>query len=499
MSCNDSKNIYNYLLKGSLICLLLILMIGTAAALAASLPEDMTEIAAPEELMTDRAANGIVRIVAGTADENGSFNKRSTANGLIVSKEGNTVYIITALHSVDYGSDGSIRVVIKNDSTVEATIEQPYRENDFCILSAENKFNDKDAVPLRASALDPDGDKLSEGDEVTVLAYPSYLGSSAEFSASDVAAYKGKVTKSASDNYGYIETDAAVPDSCDGGVLADKDGYIVGLVNTKPSGGGLTALDITDVDTALYKEGMAYRSKDKDLMYKELFDLCANIQEQYNKADKDTRNEILRCREEALEILKDSPYDRDLLSHALTKYKDVIAGGGLRMDTALKLVIVLAVIIIFLSVRLVTLIIWNDRHGAVPELAGSGSQPGRHAGGKSGETREIRPPSKKSGVAKNTPVTARLIMLRTGEMFTLGSGVTSLGKSSDSDISIHDNRKVSRHHALIESRDGAFRLRDQNSTNGSYVNGIPVDTGGVTLKPGDIIRLADEEIQFVQQ
>lgn len=507
MRYRTSKTIYRYLLKGSLISLILIIMTGTAAALAASLPEDMAELMTPEEMTAGSPENGIVRIVAGTVDDNGSFSRRSTASGFIVSREGNTVYIVTAMHSVDYGSEGSVRVVIKNDSTVEATIEQPFREKDFCILSAEDKFRDKDIVPVRVSALDPEGERLSEGDEVTALGYPASLGSSSEFSAADVSGEKGKAV-SGPEGSGYIKFDAKAPDGFDGGPLTDKDGYAVGLVNSKIYGGS-GALDISDVDAALYKEGLTYRSKDKDLMYSELYELCAGVEEQYDAADKDTRERLTRVWKESVELMQEAPYDRDRLSRALSDYKELVSVGGRRMETPLKIVIALAAVIVFLSVKLIMLILWNDAHGKVPDIAGAGVQPALNAGAASMDNRERRSGARNVNAGRSAPASARsvnagrnaparLMLLKTGEVFTLNAGVTSLGKSSDSDISIQYNKKVSRHHARIEYRNGGYYLRDLNSTNGSYVNGVSADAAGVMLKAGDIIRLADEELQFLQ-
>jgi len=91
----------------------------------------------------------------------------------------------------------------------------------------------------------------------------------------------------------------------------------------------------------------------------------------------------------------------------------------------------------------------------------------------------------------------RLRFCRTGEeRYIAGSSIT-IGKSGDSDIVISNN-KVSRHHALIENIYGSYYLFDQNSTNGTFLNDIPVNAGGVRLMPGDIIRLADEQIEFIQ-
>ncbi|MDO4460025.1 MAG: FHA domain-containing protein [Clostridia bacterium] len=71
-----------------------------------------------------------------------------------------------------------------------------------------------------------------------------------------------------------------------------------------------------------------------------------------------------------------------------------------------------------------------------------------------------------------------------------------VGKSSaQSDFQINGNSTVSRLHAVITRRDGKFFIADNNSTNGTFVNGEKV-SGETEIKDGDIIRLSDEDLTF---
>lgn len=54
---------------------------------------------------------------------------------------------------------------------------------------------------------------------------------------------------------------------------------------------------------------------------------------------------------------------------------------------------------------------------------------------------------------------------------------------------------VSRRHAEIRQVDGAFVLRDLGSTNGTFVNGEPVD-GECPLSPGDRIEIGSTTLTF---
>ncbi|MFN3649303.1 MAG: FHA domain-containing protein [Armatimonadota bacterium] len=67
-------------------------------------------------------------------------------------------------------------------------------------------------------------------------------------------------------------------------------------------------------------------------------------------------------------------------------------------------------------------------------------------------------------------------------------GTVTIGREEDNRIRLAD-AKVSRHHARIEPRSGAWVLRDLGSRNGTRVNGVRVVRSG--LLPGDVIAVGD--------
>ena len=483
--------------KGSLICAIsIIMLIFPQAALAASMPAEVAALPEPQIMSVEKAKNGIVRVNAGVETDNGGFDVESTSSGFIVGNDGNNVYVVTAFHAVDYGQNGRIQIIVKNDSAVDASIELSNRQKDYCILAAENKFNDRDIVPLRVPSYDAEGETLSDGDDVTALGFPLSMGSSSDFSASDVPAKKGEIISTADENGGILLHDSKVLSGFEGGPVVDKDGYAVGLILDSDKKGSAAALDITEVDISLYQDGIAYRSKDKDLMYEELYDLCVGAEELYSKAEGDSKTEISRAYNNAISTMNNGPYDRDALSSSLSDFRTVIGDADYKTPKALVLVIVLAAVIAFLAIRLVMLISWNKRYSYVmepekivpmePQMP-SGSQLRQESYSQSAaymRTDALKKPT--------------LTVLRTGMTITLNDRVTTLGKSNESSISIPDNKKVSRHHAMIEERGGSYFLNDQGSTNGTFLNNMPVNSAGMRLRSGDIIRLADEAIQFRQ-
>ncbi len=83
-----------------------------------------------------------------------------------------------------------------------------------------------------------------------------------------------------------------------------------------------------------------------------------------------------------------------------------------------------------------------------------------------------------------------------GRSFPLAKTLLTAGRGLDNDLVIDDAR-VSRHHAQVVFRHGHYLLRDLRSTNGSFVNGRPVEA--VVLAPGDIVSLGGFELLFMQE
>lgn len=81
-----------------------------------------------------------------------------------------------------------------------------------------------------------------------------------------------------------------------------------------------------------------------------------------------------------------------------------------------------------------------------------------------------------------------------GRTFPLtGSQTALLGRSQEADFTLSDPR-VSRKHVLIEVDQGSVRISDNGSAAGSFVNGQRVTRH--ELRPGDVIRVGDSELQF---
>jgi pSer/pThr/pTyr-binding forkhead associated (FHA) protein len=75
------------------------------------------------------------------------------------------------------------------------------------------------------------------------------------------------------------------------------------------------------------------------------------------------------------------------------------------------------------------------------------------------------------------------------------AGSMSLGRNSSSSIVLHDP-SVSGLHASLEQTRGGWQLLDLGSTNGTFVNGQPIDGRGVLLRGGEQINLGAVTLRF---
>lgn len=74
--------------------------------------------------------------------------------------------------------------------------------------------------------------------------------------------------------------------------------------------------------------------------------------------------------------------------------------------------------------------------------------------------------------------------------------IINIGRSSNNDVVISNDEKVSRTHCQIIQDDmGNFRLIDVNSSNGTYINGVR-RAGEVILNRSDIVRIGNTTLPW---
>ncbi len=113
-----------------------------------------------------------------------------------------------------------------------------------------------------------------------------------------------------------------------------------------------------------------------------------------------------------------------------------------------------------------------------------------------GETGELIPVELDDVVAEGAALVIRAGGGRVGESFALGGDRMTVGRRPDSDVFL-DDVTVSRDHALIVRRNGAFWLDDLGSLNGTYVNRRRIDSH--RLEDGDELQIGKYKLSFLSR
>src|ERR671936_2420286 len=85
---------------------------------------------------------------------------------------------------------------------------------------------------------------------------------------------------------------------------------------------------------------------------------------------------------------------------------------------------------------------------------------------------------------------------RAGEHFTPQGERTTIGRSPECDIFL-DDVTVSRKHAVLVQKDGAFFVEDQGSLNGPFVNRKRVESA--ELDDGDEVQIGKYRLSFLER
>ncbi|MCM1083472.1 MAG: FHA domain-containing protein [Clostridium sp.] len=105
----------------------------------------------------------------------------------------------------------------------------------------------------------------------------------------------------------------------------------------------------------------------------------------------------------------------------------------------------------------------------------------------------------KSNTLLNAPkVNPYLVRVNTDERIMINKATFKIGKATRGvDYTISGNGAVSRQHAIITQKNGVYYIKDNKSTNHTYVNGKIIMEGVEEILTHDsVIKLGDEEFQF---
>ena len=101
------------------------------------------------------------------------------------------------------------------------------------------------------------------------------------------------------------------------------------------------------------------------------------------------------------------------------------------------------------------------------------------------------------GLVEGWTKTAWLLMQKgslAGKQFVLYKDTTILGSSPKAELYLFKDSAIEPRHAVIHNRGGRFEIEDCNTTDGTYVNGSPVERR--LLQSGDKIALGKTVLEF---
>jgi pSer/pThr/pTyr-binding forkhead associated (FHA) protein len=80
-----------------------------------------------------------------------------------------------------------------------------------------------------------------------------------------------------------------------------------------------------------------------------------------------------------------------------------------------------------------------------------------------------------------------------GQIFPI-AGETTIGRDATNGVPLAMDTTVSRRHAVIAADGGGYIIRDQGSSNGTFVNGQRVEE--TALRPGDEVSIGGTRFRF---
>lgn len=124
----------------------------------------------------------------------------------------------------------------------------------------------------------------------------------------------------------------------------------------------------------------------------------------------------------------------------------------------------------------------------------SGQMTQANQGGNLGGHTQMMPMEGAQGGRQAQPTANLILYTDQGEhRIPLTTSLTNLGRALNNDVILEDSR-VSREHAQIRYKARRFWVSDLRSTNGTFINGDPVQEQ--ELRHGDIVSLGGLELRF---
>ena len=280
-----------------------------------------------------------------------------------------------------------------------------------------------------------------------------------------------------------------------GGPIVDENGYVVAIAHASSNETSYTTA-ISQVTEILDMLGIEYQNSDNpsddttDTTEADATKLTALIEKAENKSEDKYTKESFEKLYDALEIAKSvvsgtSQSDIDEAAKALQDALDDLEPKSKSGNDNYVTILLVGIVIIGVVVAVILL-----------RKKGKKDVPNNNANAQTysqnlGDTTLLSGASAGMNGGVLVRLTTNEQIQITGSDFTIGREYGSVS------YCIHDNSNISRVHARFTVRNGKTYIADNNSGNGTYLNGERIMPGQVSeLRSGDIVHLADEQFEF---
>lgn len=225
----------------------------------------------------NEARKGVLQINLLYVDQNGNEHLIQGGSGFLIGETSGADHVITNAHVVNmddevkqaasdyYGVDFfsgninmKIKVVVKRDVEISATIVNQSDAMDFAILKLEQPIYDR--APL---TLNSDMNSVIATGNVYALGFPAAIEIAQDatyYTSDDVNVTAGIVSKTTTlDSVGYIQHSAALSDGNSGGPLVNNNGEVIGLNRAGVDDTYFYSVQISEVTEILDMLGINYQ------------------------------------------------------------------------------------------------------------------------------------------------------------------------------------------------------------------------------------------------
>ena len=485
------------------------------------------------------ASEGVQNCASGVFKFNWSYNGNLEATGTAFLINDDT--IVTAYHCtfpsdayLSYwnlgGTDRQIlrdncsySVTINRDVTVNCTLVTSSEQLDFAVLKLDQKINGRTPLTIRSSAT------VKAAEKCFSVGFPaaSYTGQAIKtYTTSDVTFKEGTVSKPVSIFQGYtnsgfeingnfLQTSLALSGGDSGGPLVDENGYVIGV--SVISADEFCLGSAIDDLTAIFDDlGISYKKTDgnsssttsnsnttkdeKFTLNTAKIDTAVSNAEALNSSDYTADSykavtEALAAAKTAKSgaVGKESPTasDQTAIDSAADNLNKAI--DNLKKNEGLPVAaiagIVIGVIVVIGIIVAVVLVSRKKKKDGSSSAAANAVPVVPPANGGGDDTIVLTDGGATGG---------SLTRISNNEQIPIAGSEFTIGRDrSKVDYALVGNGSVSRVHARLSVRGNKTYIADNNSANGTYVNGVKLRPGFETeLRSGDVVTIAEEKFTF---